>query len=783
MSLRRFFAVLVFAFVLVASAGAGENVLWCERPAQRWLEALPVGNGRLGAMVFGGVARERLALNESTVWSGAPSDRHDNPGAREHLAEIRQRLFAGEYMKARDLCGQHLLGRRDSYGTHLPMADLLLEFEHPAGAVTGYRRQLDLATGVVRVEYAVGGVRFVREVFASNPDNVFAVRLTCEKPGQLSFSLNLDGGDLPAEVQAQGNRTLVIRGDARETKHSDGTTGVSFESWVRVLAEGGQVRAVDESLAVQGADTVTLLVVANTTFRDQDPTALCAAQLEKVAGRSFSQLRQAHVADHRHLFDRVDLNVGGHEATSRPMERRLADLHAGADDPQLAALFFQYGRYLLIAGSREDSPLPTNLQGIWNDNLACNMGWTCDFHLDINTQQNYWPTEMCNLAECHEPQLRLIESLRAPGRRTAQTMYGARGWVCHVFTNAWGFTAPGWGLGWGLHPTGGIWIARDFWEYYRFTGDEEFLKTRAYPVLREAAEFFLDYMVEHPKYGWLVTGPAVSPENSFVTPDGERCSESMGPTCDRVLVYDLFTACIEATKILEIDAEFRATLEAARAKLPPLQVGQHGQLQEWLEDLDEAVPSHRHSTHLLALHPTNQITRRGTPKLAAAARVSIERRIGQPNWEDVEWSRANLINYFARLGDGEQAHHHLLGLLREDSDTSLLTFSRGGIAGAQANIFSIDGNYAGTAGIAEMLLQSHNDEIEFLPALPKAWPIGSVRGLRARGGFAVDIEWTDGELRVATVRSLLGNLCRLRYGDVTLRAHLARGGLLRWDGR
>jgi alpha-L-fucosidase 2 len=337
-------------------------------------------------------------------------------------------------------------------------------------------------------------------------------------------------------------------------------------------------------------------------------------------------------------------------------------------------------------------------------------------------------------------------------------------------------------LSWGLHPTGGIWIASDFWEHYRFTGDREFLAKRAYPVLREAAEFFLDYMVEHPKYGWLVTGPAVSPENSFLTPDGKACSESMGPACDRVLVYDLFTACIEASKILAVDAEFRATLETTRAKLPPLQIGKHGQLQEWLEDFDEAAPNHRHTTHLLALYPSSQITRRGTPELAAAARVTIERRLGQPDWEDVEWSRANLINYFARLGDAEEAHHHLLGLLREDSDNNLLTFSRGGIAGAPENIFSIDGNYAGAAAIAEMLLQSHSGEIELLPALPKAWPVGSVRGLRARGGFEVDIRWADGKLVAAVVRSLTGNACRLRHGDVVRDVEIEKGQTFRWDG-
>ena len=767
--------------------------LWYRRPATRWLEALPVGNGRLGAVVFGGVERERLALNESTVWSGAPSSRHDNPTALEHLAEIQRLLFEGKYMQARKLCSQHLLGRKDSYGTHLPMADLLLDFNFPGGDVRDYRRELDLDEGIARVQFSCNGARFTREVLASNPDNVLVLRLECDKPRQLTFTVKLSRGNLPGKLLAPDDHTLALTGHAWEEKHSDGMTGVNFVSWVRVLNTNGRVTAHDDRLELEAADAVTLLVAANTSFRASIPEALCREQIEAAARKTYRKLRDTHMADHQHLFRRVELNLGSAAGARRPTDQRLTALHAGGDDPQLAALFFQYGRYLLIAGSRENSPLPTNLQGIWNDNLACNMGWTCDFHLDINTQQNYWPAEVCNLSECHAPLFRLIESLREPGRRTAQTMYGAHGWVCHVVTNPWGFTAPGWGLGWGIHPTAGIWIASDLWEHYQFTGDKQFLAQRAYPVLKDAAVFFLDYMVVHPKYGWLVTGPATSPENAFLTPDGEPCSESMGPTCDRVLVYDLFTSCIEASCILGQDPGFRARLEAARAKLPPLKIGKHGQLQEWLEDFDEACPNHRHTTHLLALYPGAQITRRSTPDLAKAARVTLERRLSQPNWEDVEWSRANLINFFARLGDGDQAAAHLLGLLREDTEADLLTFSRGGIAGAPQNIFCIDGNYAGAAGIAEMLLQSHQAEVEglesrvqcleLLPALPKVWANGSVKGLRARGGFEVDLNWQDGKLTRARVLSLLGNPCRLRLDDKVIELKTRQGKAYAFNGQ
>ena len=487
-----------------AAPPAAPLTLWYRRPAKRWLEALPVGNGRLGAMVFGGVGTERLALNESTFWSGAADPTNDNPAGREQLPIIRKLLFEGKYPQAVDLITKHMLGRQGNYGSHLPAGDLLLRMDHAEGPVGDFRRELNLDEAVATVSYTIGGVRFTREVIASHADGVIAMRLTADQPGKVSFQLGFKPGGQDGKVQTRGNDTLFITTDAREKKHSNGATGVSLAGLIRAIPTGGKVVAQGKSLEVANADSVTLLITLNTTFKGGEPAALCEQQLAAAASHNYTQLRQRHVADHQPLFRRMALDLGPSPAAQLPTDERLARLRKGEDDPALIAQFFQYGRYLLIAGSREDSPLPTNLQGIWNDNLACNMGWTCDFHLDINTQQNYWPTEICNLSECHEPLLRFIESLREPGRRTAQTVYGARGWVAHTITNAWGYTAPGWWTGWGMHPTGGIWIGAQLWERYRFTGDREFLRLRAYPTLKEAAEFFLDYMAVHPKTGWRI---------------------------------------------------------------------------------------------------------------------------------------------------------------------------------------------------------------------------------------------------------------------------------------
>ncbi|WP_213804650.1 glycoside hydrolase N-terminal domain-containing protein [Granulicella sp. dw_53] len=748
--------------------------LWFSKPASRWMEALPIGNGRIGGMIFGGVSMESIALTESTVWSGAPSDRNINPTAFENLGRIRELMFAGKYAEGGDLCKEHLLGHPDSFGTNLPMATLQIAFDDIA-PVQNYRRSLNLDEAIAHVDYTQGGLSFHREIFSSNTDDALIARLTCSKAKSISCTISFAKLTLPGKVTTEGDDTLILRGQAFEHLHSNGKQGVEFEAHIRLRAEGGVVTSREESITVKNADALTILVVISTNYGGADPSKRCTQTLQALRHKTVTQLRSAHLEDHRALYRRVAIDLGTNPAAEqRPTDERRKAVQSGGADPGLSALFFQYGRYLTIAGSRPNSPLPLALQGIWNDGLASSMGWTDDFHLDINTEQNYWVAEVGNLSECQSPLFDFIDAMRVAGRITARKMYGAPGWVSHVVTNPWGFTAAGWGLGWGIFPTGGVWLSLQLLEHYRFTADKQFMKQRLYPVFKEAAEFFLAYMVQHPQHGWLVTGPAVSPENWFLTPDGKKCSESMGPTADRVLVHSLLNACIEASTTLGIDEDFRAKAKDALDRLPPLQIGKHGQLQEWLEDFDEAEPNHRSTTHLIALYPEHQISPAKTPALAQAARITIERRISQPNWEDSEWGRANLVNYYARLLDGEAAHKHLIGLLSKAAEDSLLTYSRGGVAGAESNIFSLDGNCAGAAGIAEMLLQSHEEEIHLLPALPSAWPQGSIHGLCARGGVQVSLSWVAGKLIYASFKSKLGGTHKVRYGTGTTQVSLIK---------
>ncbi|MGA9718684.1 MAG: glycoside hydrolase family 95 protein, partial [Acidobacteriaceae bacterium] len=760
--------------VLTQTPDSGREQLWYDKPAERWLEALPVGNGFLGGMVFGGVEMERIALSEATAWSGAPGTDEVNPGARPHLSEIRQLFFDGKYDEFQRLSSECLPGRGKNFGTNLPMPELQLTFEN-GGDATGYRRSLDLDTAIAGVQFRSGDASFRREIFASHPQKVLVIRIICSKPSRLSLRMGFGRSTLPGSVSTHED-TAIFQGDAYERMHSSGHDGVALEIHARLIHDGGNVTRDEATVGVRGGHSVTVLVAIGTSFHGGEPSSICQERLRHAASVPFPQLRRAHIADHQALYRRVSLDLGSSSAASRrlPTDARRKALEDGANDPELLALFFQYGRYLTIAGSRADSLLPLALQGIWNDGLASSMGWTDDFHLDINTQQNYWPAEVCNLSECQTPLFALIDTMRAAGRTTARDMYGAPGWVVHTVTNPWGYTAPG-GVGWGVFVTAGIWIALQMWDHYVFNADVEFLRTRAYPVLRDTALFFLDYMVAEPKHGWLVTGPSDSPENWYLTPTGGRAAESMGNTIDRVFVHALYTMCIQASTTLSVDDELRQRMESARAKLPPFQIGRHGQLQEWLEDFEDAEPNHRHTSPLVSLYPEHQISPRATPALARAAEVLIQRRMNAPHWEQSEWGRANLVVYYARLLKGDDAHKYLVGLVAKAADASLLTFSSAGIAGADQNIFALDGNTAGAAGIAEMLLQSQAGYIEVLPALPGAWPSGSIRGLCARGGFILNIDWRDGKLLSATVRSKRDGTAHVRYGDGFATVHVTTG--------
>jgi alpha-L-fucosidase 2 len=738
--------------------------LWYRRPAKEWVEALPVGNGRLGAMVFGGVTRERLQLNEDTLWAGGPYD-PTNPSALAALPEARRLIFEGRYAEAERLAGEKMMARPIKQMPYEPAGDLLLTLPE-AGAVSDYRRELNLDTAVARVAYTANGVRFTRELFSSPVDQVIVVRLTADRPGQISFTAGMRTPQ-KATVSVEGGDTLVMRGVNAESQGIAGA--LRFRLRARVLAEGGKSSAGGESLSVSGADSATILVAAATSYKSYkdvsgDPESLTRATLDAASRKTFDAVRRAHVAEHQRLFRRVTLDLGTTAASKLPTDERIRNFASSAD-PQLAALYFQYGRYLLISCSRPGSQ-PANLQGLWNESMT--PPWESKYTININTEMNYWPAEVTNLGELTEPLVLMVSELAETGARTARVHYGARGWVAHHNTDIWRAAAPVDGPAWGMWPAGGAWLCKHLWEHYEFGGDREFL-ARVYPVMRGASLFFLDTLVEEPGRRWLVTSPSLSPENRH--PFG--ASIVAGPTMDEQIIRDLFTDTIRAAEILGVDGSLREQMSKARARLAPNQIGKAGQLQEWLEDWDTQAPemNHRHVSHLYGLYPSAQITPRGTPELAAAARKSLEMR----GDESTGWATAWRLNLWARLLDAEHAYRIL---------TLLLTPQR-----TYPNMFDahppfqIDGNFGGAAGLAELLLQSHAGEIELLPALPREWPAGRVSGLRARGGFEVDISWKDGRLVSANVRSLLGNAARLRYGAVTRGLKLRRGGALRWDGR
>jgi alpha-L-fucosidase 2 len=765
------------------SDASPETMIWFDAPAKNFTESSPLGNGRLGAMMFGGVDEERIVLNESSVWSGSPQDA-DRPDAHKFLPEIRRLLLEGKNAEAEALVNANFTcqgpgsssGSGDcQYGCYQVLGNLHLTFFSGSNApAENYRRELNLNDAVARMRFRRDGVTFKREMLSSKPDEVMVLRLVANRSGQISFRLKLDRPERSETVAAASDELLMTG----QLDNGTNGKGLKYAARVRVLNHGGKVSANGNSLELTGADEAILLISAATDYHGfagrqlDDPQSATLADLNRASKKSFRKLLAAHVSDYQKYYQRVSLHLepADNAVAKLPTPQRIIWANEHGGDPNLAALYFNFGRYLLISSSRPGG-LPPNLQGIWAEEI--HTPWTGDWHLDVNVQMNYWPAEVCNLSDLAQPLFALTESLQEPGAKTAKAYYGARGWVAHVITNPWGFTAPGESASWGSAVCGSAWLCQHLYDHYLFTRDPRFLAW-AYPILKGAALFYDDLLIEEPSHRWLVVAPANSPENHFEITNGQQAAVCMGPTMIQQLVRYLFSACIESSQALGVDDDFRNELIAKRARLAPTQVSSDGRIMEWLEEYKEPELRHRHVSHLWGLYPGDEISAYNTPQLARAARKTLAVR----GDDGVGWSLAYKADLWARLGDGNHAWQLAQKALAPASGMDIRYDGGGGV---YPNLFDacppfqIDGNFGTTAAEAEMLLQSENGIIHLLPGLPDDWKDGTVTGLRARGGFQVDMKWKAGKLVTATVHSAAGTPCRVCYDGKEQVINIGKG--------